>query len=314
MFSKAEERFLKEAQKLDLRLKNRRLVKPKKINQAIGRLKAKHPRVQRYYETGLRSEANPVEGLRFESKERQLREHRELFGCYVLRTDRQDLEPEKLWNIYIGLTQAEEGFRALKTDLGLRPNFHQKEERVDGHIFITVIAYHLWKWIRQKLDDAGDTRDWVTVRGLLRTHCYATGVLQAVGGNSHSLFVKEDGTLWAMGQNEFGQLGDDTVQNRHTPIQVAAGGLQVGAGTSHSLILSGGLTPQSELTFVEVGDPGNPADDLSKGSVNYPFAISQTEVPVGSYVNFLNAVAGSDPNGLWSDDINQKLSSMTILK
>ena len=187
MFSKAEERFLKEAQKLDLRLKNRRLVKPKKINQAIGRLKAKHPRVQRYYEIELRSEANPAEGLLFESKERQLREHRELFGCYVLRTDRQDLEPENLWNVYIGLTQAEEGFRALKTDLGLRPNFHQKEERVDGHIFITVIAYHLWKWIRQKLDAAGDTRDWVTVRGLLRTHCYATLIVPCENGGVYHL-------------------------------------------------------------------------------------------------------------------------------
>lgn len=187
MFSKAEERFLKEAQRLDLRLKNRGLVKPSKINQAIGRLKAKHPRVQRYYEIELRAEAHPAEGLRFESKERQLREYRELFGCYVLRTDRQDIEPEALWNIYVGLTQAEEGFRALKTDLGLRPNFHQKEERVDGHIFITVLAYHLWKWIRQKLDDAGDTRDWVTVRGLLRTHCYATLIVPCENGGVYHL-------------------------------------------------------------------------------------------------------------------------------
>ena len=208
MFSKAEERFLKEAQKLDLRLKNRRLVKPKKINQAIGRLKAKHPRVQRYYEIELRSEANPAEGLLFESKERQLREHRELFGCYVLRTDRQDLEPEKLWNVYIGLTQAEEGFRALKTDLGLRPNFHQKEERVDGHIFITVLAYHLWKWIRQKLDAAGDTRDWVTVGGLLRTHCYATLIVPCENGGVYHL--RKPGRPEAQQRNLYELFGIDT--------------------------------------------------------------------------------------------------------
>ena len=187
MFSKAEQRFLKEAQKLDLRLKNRRLTKPKKIHQAIGRLKAKHPRVQRYYEIELRTEGNPADGLVFEPKERELRQHRDLFGCYVLRTDRQDLAPEELWSVYISLTQAEEGFRALKTDLGLRPNFHQKEDRVDGHIFITVIAFHLWKWIRQKLDCANDTRDWVTVRRLLRTHCYATLIVPCEDGGVYHL-------------------------------------------------------------------------------------------------------------------------------
>ena len=130
--------------------------------------------MQRFYTIALREESNPREGLLCECKEAEIEQHRQLFGCYVLRTDRQDFEAEELWRVYIGLTQAEEGFRALKTDLGLRPNFHQKEHRVDGHIFITVIAFHLWRWIRHKLDCAGDNRDWVSVRRILRTHCYAT--------------------------------------------------------------------------------------------------------------------------------------------
>jgi transposase len=182
MFSKAETRFLEQAAKLDLRLKKGRLTQSKKIHQAIGRLKTKNPRVQRYYTIELSSENRPVEGLLFTRKDRELQEHQKLFGCYVLRTDRQDFEPEELWSVYMGLTQAEEGFRALKTDLGLRPNYHQKEDRVDGHIFITVIAFHLWKWIRQKLDQAGDNRDWVTIRRLLSTHCYATLIVPCEEG------------------------------------------------------------------------------------------------------------------------------------
>jgi transposase len=67
-------------------------------------------------------------------------------------------------SVYISLTQAEEGFRALKTNLGLRPNYDQKEERVDGHIFITRLAYQRWKWVREKLDGSGDRRDWSTIR------------------------------------------------------------------------------------------------------------------------------------------------------
>ena len=187
MFSKAEERFLQQAQKLDIRLKNRRLTDTKKIHQAIGRLKAQNSRVQRFYTIELRDEDNPQDGLLFESKDHELAQHRELFGCYVLRTDHEDFTPEELWSVYISLTQAEEGFRALKTDLGLRPNFHQIEGRVDGHIFITVIAFHLWKWIRHKLDCDGDTRDWVTVRCLLRTHCYATLIIPCADGEVYHI-------------------------------------------------------------------------------------------------------------------------------
>ena len=187
MFSKAEKRFLEQANKLDLRLKNGRLAKSEKIHQAIGRLKAQNSRVQRYYTIELSTEGNPRDGLLFERKDRELQQHRDLFGCYVLRTDRQDFAPEGLWSVYISLTQAEEGFRALKTDLGLRPNFHQKEDRVDGHIFITVIAFHLWKWIRQKLDHAGDTRDWVTVRRLLSPHCYATLIVPCKDGGVYHI-------------------------------------------------------------------------------------------------------------------------------
>lgn len=57
------------------------------------------------------------------------------------------------------------------SDLGLRPSNHKLEERVDGHIFISILAYHLLNWIRQKLEQAGDHREWNTIRRILRTHC-----------------------------------------------------------------------------------------------------------------------------------------------
>ena len=68
-------------------------------------------------------------------------------------------------------------------------------------------------------------------------------------------------------------------------------------------------SPSMALNFVEVGNPGNPADSAGRGSVSYTFAISQTEVSVGDYLEFLNSVASSDPNGLWSSDVNQHLST-----
>ena len=50
-----------------------------------------------------------------------------------------------------------------------------------------MIAFHLWKWIRHKLDCDGDTRDWVTVRCLLRTHCYATLIVPCADGEVYHI-------------------------------------------------------------------------------------------------------------------------------
>ena len=68
------------------------------------------------------------------------------------------------------LLKAESGFRMLKGTLGMRPNFHQLEHRVESHIFISVLAYHLLSWVRLHLEKAGDPREWKTVRRLLSTH------------------------------------------------------------------------------------------------------------------------------------------------
>lgn len=58
------------------------------------------------------------------------------------------------------LTDLESVFRSLKSELGLRPIFHSKENRVDGHLFITVLAYQAVQLIRTKLKDAGINQSW----------------------------------------------------------------------------------------------------------------------------------------------------------
>ena len=79
------------------------------------------------------------------------------------------------------LLRAEKGFSALKGTLGLRPNFHQLEGRVDGHIFISVLGYHHLCWIGHRLTQSGDMRDWQTIRRLLRTHNLATTASRRAG-------------------------------------------------------------------------------------------------------------------------------------
>ena len=87
----------------------------------------------------------------------------------MLKTD-QSVDAITLWELYMSLLKAESGFRMLKSALGLRPNHHQLEDRVDGHIFISVLAYHLLNWVRQKLESVDDHREWNTIRRILRTH------------------------------------------------------------------------------------------------------------------------------------------------
>lgn len=76
-------------------------------------------------------------------------------GCYVLRTNVCDWTHEQLWQAYIQLTQAEAAFRIQKSDLSLRPIWHQKADRVQAHILVCFLAYVLWKTLEQWADRAG---------------------------------------------------------------------------------------------------------------------------------------------------------------
>ena len=168
MLSKAEQKFIDDTELLKKRISSGRLKDEKKIHKAIGRFLQKHPRVSRYYNVEYVN--GSISSVR---KDDIIETAYELCGDYVLKTD-QTFDAEILWQLYMTLLKAEAGFKMLKGTLGLRPNFHQKEIRVDGHIFITVLAYHLLCWINMRLENAGDYRTWITLRRILRTHSITT--------------------------------------------------------------------------------------------------------------------------------------------
>ena len=99
-----------------------------------------------------------------------------------LRTDRSDLSAEEAWRIYSLLTRAEAAFEAMKSPLAERPIFHQLQERVQTHIFLCILAYHLLVSIEKTLRDKGCHLSWQTVREMLRTHQVVTVVLPTVDG------------------------------------------------------------------------------------------------------------------------------------
>ena len=182
----AERRFLDALGKLAARVENKRLKVRSKIEQAIGRIQARHSRVGKFY-TILLEDGRKGFRVKWTRDDEKLTETADLWGCYVLRTDEETLNEHDLWQLYISLTQAEDGFKALKTNLGLRPNPHRKEKRVDAHVFICVLAYHLLRNIMWTLEQKGDYRNWDTLKRVLRTHCYTTIVLPTHDGKTHRI-------------------------------------------------------------------------------------------------------------------------------
>ena len=105
-------------------------------------------------------------------------------GVYCLRTNQTDWDEETLWRTYVTLTDIEAVFRSLKSELGLRPIFHHKPIRAEGHLFITVIAYQLVQVIRRRLRQTGETASWDTLRQSLEGHQRLTATFRRADGRT----------------------------------------------------------------------------------------------------------------------------------
>jgi transposase len=176
-----EERFLRDLTKLQARVARGRLRAPTKIHEALGRLKERYPRVARYYALTYDDATRAVTW----TAQAVLKTRAEqLDGTYLLRTDRQDLRDEEIWRLYILLTRVEAAFRAMKSPLLERPIFHHLEHRVQTHIFLCVLAYHLLVAIEKRCLDHGVHTSWATLREQLATHHVVTVVLPATNGQT----------------------------------------------------------------------------------------------------------------------------------
>jgi transposase len=171
---KQEAKLLGDLEKLKRRVQKGQLKSTEKINQAIGRLKERYPRVARYYRIQQDQAAHSV--LWSEDADKKLLA-KKLDGSYVLKTDRHDLTADEIWRTYLLLTRVEDAFRDMKSPLRERPIFHHLEHRTQTHIFLCVLAYHLLAVIEQYFLDQGIHTSWVTLREELRTHQVVTVVL-----------------------------------------------------------------------------------------------------------------------------------------
>jgi hypothetical protein len=177
--SAAETKYLAALTKLTQRVASGKLQDRDKVQRALGRVQQRHPRVQRFYQVSLAEEPRQ---LTWKRRDQVYQADEQLLGCHVLRTDQTQRTAQEFWSLYVTWSQAEDGFHMLKSDLGLRPNHHQGEEPVQGHIFITVRAYYLLWWVLQTLAMAGESRCWQTLKRVLQTHAYATVFVSTKSG------------------------------------------------------------------------------------------------------------------------------------
>ena len=167
-----------ELQPLAEGLHQRRRVKNyEKVLVRIGRLRQRYSRVARYYD--IRVEKDEASGNAKTLRWTRITPSEDtLPGVYCLRTNQAQWDEATLWHPYTLLTDLEAVFRSLKSELGLRPIYHHHSKRVDGHLFISVLAYHLVHTLRVQLKAQGIHRSWEDLRTQLAGQERVTVILR----------------------------------------------------------------------------------------------------------------------------------------
>ena len=165
-FQKDEAILRRFEQKIEDRLKSmtarceRQRRDPMKVEREVGRLLGQNTRAAKLFEVTVEStgggQTDEGHARMTWKKIAAVRDWATLSaGCYLLRTNVADWSDEELWQAYIQLTEAEAAFRIHKSDLSIRPIWHQKQDRVLAHILVCFLAYVLWKTLSQLCDQAG---------------------------------------------------------------------------------------------------------------------------------------------------------------
>lgn len=174
------ERFEQELEKISQGLSRPKTMKRiDKLWVRIGRLKEKNHGIGQHYHielipddegknaTAIRWEHKPVEGTMLTRP-----------GVYCLRSNEIGWDNEQMWKTYTMLTDLEAVFRSMKSEMGLRPIFHSKEERSDGHLFITVLAYQFVQLTRLTLQKHRYHDSWKSLREILTVQRRVTAIFR----------------------------------------------------------------------------------------------------------------------------------------
>ncbi len=181
----------------------------KAVTKKLSILKEKYPSELNKIEIHLKAAA-----LNYASID-EIREQQEALDAnYLLKTNRIDLGASEIWNLYVMLTRIENAFLDLTSHLGWRPNRHHKEDLVDGHIFISILAYHLLHTIEYKLRSHGYHSRWATIKRIVSSHSYST--IQLPTTNGTVINIRKPGIPEGIHRNIYDKLD---VDYHHLPVR-----------------------------------------------------------------------------------------------
>ena len=144
MLRRQRERLREKLDQIDASLK-KRPQKPQIIERRIGKWLGRNTAAEKIFSVEVLIEDGKAVGLRITEDETKLEWAQASQGAYLLRTNCTEEDPVKLWRWYIHLTEIEDAFRVSKSDLGLRPVYHQREDRVQAHIMVCFLTLVMWR-------------------------------------------------------------------------------------------------------------------------------------------------------------------------
>lgn len=169
MADKLEERFKQELTSLSKGLNKKGTVKKtEKIWERIGRLKEKHSAVSGRYQIEIAEKEGKVTQLTWSKKDKPKTDTK-THGEYFIRTNIENAKEKQLWQAYNTIREVEATFRCLKSDLMLRPVHHQKDQRVEAHIYLAILAYQLVNTIRYMLKKNEINHEWKSIVQIMNT-------------------------------------------------------------------------------------------------------------------------------------------------
>jgi transposase len=153
MFRRQRDGLRAMLEQIDASLKTRP-ARPEVVERRIGKWMGRHTAAEKMFHVKVLTEGGWARGLHIEEDEGKMGWAQAAQGAYLLRTNCQEQDPRKIWRWYMQLTEVEEAFRIGKSDLGLRPIYHHRRDRVEAHILVCFLGLVMWRslemWLQAK--------------------------------------------------------------------------------------------------------------------------------------------------------------------
>jgi transposase len=174
MDTKLKQRFTEELTEIQRALTSKGGTKQiAKVWERIGRAKEKHRRASARYEIVVTQQKEIATHISWSEKNTQTNDDK-TNGVYFIRTNYENPNEKELWDIYNTIREVEATFKCLKSDLQIRPVHHQKDSRIEAHLYLTLLAYQLVNTIRHMLKNKGIKYDWSNIKRIMATQTIQT--------------------------------------------------------------------------------------------------------------------------------------------